>query len=53
LFTRDAGISTVPLRTSLTPASHWGGPFALMLEVLAVLIGLGAMATRSSRTDVR
>ncbi len=28
LFTRDAGIATVPLRTTLTPAAHWGGPFA-------------------------
>lgn len=53
LFTQDAGIATVPLRTSLTPASHWGGPFALALEVLAGLTALGAVATRSNRTDAR
>lgn len=53
LFTRDAGISTVPLRTSLTPAARWGGPFAVMWELLAAVFAFGAAFTRSSRTDVR
>jgi apolipoprotein N-acyltransferase len=47
LFTRDAGIATIPLRTTLTPASRWGGPMALGLEVLAILMALGAVFTRN------
>jgi len=46
LFTRDGGIATVPLRTTLTPASRWGGPMALGLELRAVLMALGAVFTR-------
>lgn len=49
LFTRDAGIATIPLRTTLTPASNWGGPFALGLEILAGLVGIGTLLTRSRR----
>jgi len=47
LFTRDAGIATVPLRTTLTPASHWGGPLAVGLELLAGLVALGVLLSRS------
>ncbi len=53
LFTRDAGIATVPLRTSLTPAAHWGGPIALALELLAGVVALGALLTGSARRDDR
>jgi len=53
LFTRDAGIATVPLRSTLTPASRWGGPMALGLELLAVLMALGAVFTRYGQRDGR
>jgi len=53
LFTRDAGIATVPLRTSLTPAAHWGGPLALALEVMGILTAAGALFMRSTRKNVR
>lgn len=53
LFTRDAGIATVPLRTTLTPATHWGGPFAVMWELLAAILAFGAAFTRSHRTEAR
>jgi len=46
LFTGDAGIAIVPLRTTLTPASKWGAPLALGLELLAGLVALGAVFTR-------
>ncbi len=51
LFTRDGGIATIPLRNTLTPASHWGGPLALGLELLAGLAALGAILTSSGRRD--
>lgn len=53
LFTRDAGIATVPLRTTLTPASRWGGPMALGLELLAALLALGAVFARNGGRDGR
>lgn len=49
LFTRDAGIATVPLRTSVTPATHWGGPIAFALEILAGLVAAVALVTRQGR----
>ncbi len=49
LFTRAAGIAHLPLRTSLTPATHWGGPMELGFEVLGAAIAVLAMGTRSRR----
>ncbi|MCB2413115.1 apolipoprotein N-acyltransferase [Demequina sp. TTPB684] len=49
LFTRDAGIVTVPLRTTLTPATQWGGPFALALELLAGVVAVGVLWRGSTR----
>jgi len=51
LFTRDAGIATVPLRTTLTPAAKWGGSFAIALELLAGLVAAGALFTGATRKD--
>ena len=53
LFTRDAGIAVIPLRTSLTPATHWGGPIEVGFEVLAVLIGVAAIVLRVRKRDIR
>ncbi len=49
LFTRAAGIAQVPLRSSLTPATHWGGPIELGFEVLGGLIAVFAIGTRARR----
>ena len=49
LFTRAAGIAQIPLRTSLTPATHWGGPVELGFEILSGLIAVVAIGTRTRR----
>lgn len=49
LFTRAAGIAQLPLRTSLTPAVHWGGPIEVAFEVLGGLIAALAVVTRVRR----
>lgn len=49
LFTRAAGIAQVPLRTSLTPATHWGGPIELGFEILGGLIAVLAIGIRPRR----
>ena len=53
LFTRDADIATIPLRTSLTPATRWGGPLAVVLEFLAAVTVLGALFTGSAKRNGR
>lgn len=49
LFTRAAGISRIPLRTSLTPATHWGGPVELGFEILGGAIVVLVIGTRARR----
>ncbi len=49
LFTRAAGIAQIPLRTSLTPATHWGGPIELGFEILGGGIAVLAIGTRTRR----
>jgi len=51
LFTRAAGIARVPLRTSLTPATHWGGPIELGFEILGGLIAVLTIGTRPRRRN--
>ncbi len=49
LFTRAAGIAQIPLRTSLTPATHWGGPLEVGFEILSGLLAVAAIGTRARR----
>jgi apolipoprotein N-acyltransferase len=49
LFTSAAGISQVSLRSSVTPATHWGGPIEWGFEVLGGLIAVFAIGTRARR----
>jgi len=49
LFTTAAGVARVPLRTSLTPATHWGGPIELGFEILGGLIAVLAIGIRPRR----
>ncbi len=49
LFTRDAGITRIPLRTSLTPATHWGGPIEVGFEIIGGAIVVLVIGTRSRR----
>ena len=51
LFTQDSGIAQIPLRTTLTPASHWGGPISLLFAVMAAAIGCVAVVSRPERRD--
>ncbi len=52
LFTRDGGVATIPLRTSLTPATHWGGPISLVFAAAAGLLGLVALTSRTRGKSV-
>ena len=49
LFTRAAGIAEIPLRTSLTPATHWGGPLEVAFEAFGAAIAGLAIALRMRR----
>ncbi|NYI41399.1 apolipoprotein N-acyltransferase [Demequina lutea] len=49
LFTRAAGIAQIPLRSSLTPATHWGGLIELGFEILGGLIAVLAIGTSKRR----
>ena len=52
LFTQDAGIAEIPLRTELSPASRFGGAVEGALAIagaLLVLIALGTPRQRSKR----
>lgn len=49
LFTRAAGVTQIPLRTSLTPATHWGGPLEVGFEVLGGLVALLTIGTGARR----
>lgn len=49
LFTRAAGIARIPLRTSATPATHWGGPIELGFEILGGMIAAVAIGHRPRR----
>jgi len=51
LFTRASGIARIPLRTSLTPATHWGGPIELGYEILGGAIAALAIVTRPRRRN--
>ena len=44
LFTAEQMVASIPLRTSLTPATRYGAPVSLALGVLAVLITLSGVA---------
>ena len=46
LFTQAGGIAQVPLRTMLTPASHWGGPLALLYDVISAIVALWCLVSR-------
>lgn len=50
LFAQDAGIAHIPLRTSLTPASHWGGPISLVFSLIAAGIFVVALVSRQRRS---
>jgi len=49
LFTRASGIAEIPLRTSLTPATHWGGPLEVAFETTGALIAGLAIIMRVRR----
>ncbi len=51
LFTQDAGIAHIPLRTSLTPASQWGGPISLLCGLIAAGLFVLAVVSRPERRD--
>lgn len=50
LFTQDAGIAQIPLRTSLTPASTWGGPISLLFSLIAAGLFVLALVSRPERS---
>lgn len=49
LFTRAAGTAEIPLRTSLTPATRWGGPIEGTFETAGGALALIAVGTRLRR----
>lgn len=51
LFTRDAGIATIPLRTSLTPAAYLGGALEVTLEILAAALALAILVARTAKKN--
>jgi apolipoprotein N-acyltransferase len=46
LFTRAAEVARIPLRTSLTPATRWGGPIEVAFELAGGSLALIAITTR-------
>lgn len=54
LFTAEQMVATLPLRTSLTPATRWGGWLALAVDVLAVvMVAAGAAGAARVRREQR
>ena len=51
LFTQDAEIARIPLRTSLTPASQWGGPISLLFSLIAAGFFVLGAVSRPERFD--
>lgn len=51
LFTQDAGVAQIPLRTSLTPAAQWGGPISLLFSLVAAALLVLALVSRAERFD--